>query len=470
MKKPCIFLALILSLTVLCLPASAAALGDVDGNSKIEAADARLALRAAVGLEDYAAGSEAFKAADADKNGKIEAADARVILRAAVGLEQLPDEDQPASVQEIADFYKAAVRRVKDGEAGYTKAEWQTVDQLKLSNLSAVNNSIQKIVDGLLTTEEKARADASVNETGTEEAMRRFPAFTLTDYSWIASANCTDEGGNYRIKIVMADEDTPQNAQSSFLAQVTNSVLYWDDIEKELSNYKISKVEDAHVLYRATEIDALITPDGRFISLTHTLHAEITIGSARLLLTNLKNLGGTLENVADFSAFSYASSVPMLQGVLEIADFYKAAVNKVKNDGAAGYTKKEWQAMSDVHLMGGAVDNLILNTVDSLITTEGNAENQEYRKGSETAKNRFVPFTLTDYSKIASASCISVGNNYKIKIVMADEDTPKNRESSFLGQVSNSVLYWDTDIQPQLSVYKISDVQDAHVLYSATEI
>ncbi len=62
-------------------------LGDVDGTGKIESNDARLALRAAVGL-DKLTGNQP-KAADADKNGKIEANDARLILRAAVGLEQL---------------------------------------------------------------------------------------------------------------------------------------------------------------------------------------------------------------------------------------------------------------------------------------------------------------------------------------------------------------------------------------------
>ncbi|MBQ3537363.1 MAG: amidase domain-containing protein [Clostridia bacterium] len=61
--------------------------GDVDGNGKITAADARIALRCSVGLESL---SEAeLKAADADKNGKITAADARLILRASVGLESL---------------------------------------------------------------------------------------------------------------------------------------------------------------------------------------------------------------------------------------------------------------------------------------------------------------------------------------------------------------------------------------------
>lgn len=61
--------------------------GDVDNNKKVEVADARLALRAAIGLDTIAAGTNAFKAADVDFNSKIEPADARLILRYAVGLE-----------------------------------------------------------------------------------------------------------------------------------------------------------------------------------------------------------------------------------------------------------------------------------------------------------------------------------------------------------------------------------------------
>ncbi len=63
--------------------------GDVDANGKTEAADARLALRAAVGLDVL---SEAEKnAADVDQNKTVDATDARLILRAAVGLEKLPE-------------------------------------------------------------------------------------------------------------------------------------------------------------------------------------------------------------------------------------------------------------------------------------------------------------------------------------------------------------------------------------------
>ncbi len=60
--------------------------GDVDGNGVISAADARLALRASVGLEKYEEGSVYYKAADINGEG-LSSSDARIILRASVGLE-----------------------------------------------------------------------------------------------------------------------------------------------------------------------------------------------------------------------------------------------------------------------------------------------------------------------------------------------------------------------------------------------
>lgn len=64
-------------------------LGDVDFSGKFEAADARLALRAAVKLDEL--DEKAFFVADVTGNGNLEAADARLILRAAVRLEDTSD-------------------------------------------------------------------------------------------------------------------------------------------------------------------------------------------------------------------------------------------------------------------------------------------------------------------------------------------------------------------------------------------
>lgn len=66
---------------------AAVKLGDVDFDGNITASDARLALRRAVDLEDYAPGSREYIACDVDVDRTVTAGDARMILRAAVGLE-----------------------------------------------------------------------------------------------------------------------------------------------------------------------------------------------------------------------------------------------------------------------------------------------------------------------------------------------------------------------------------------------
>ena len=64
-------------------------LGDVDNDGEIKSQDARLALRAAVGLEAFEEGTPEFLAADVTKDGEIKSDDARLILRVAVNLETL---------------------------------------------------------------------------------------------------------------------------------------------------------------------------------------------------------------------------------------------------------------------------------------------------------------------------------------------------------------------------------------------
>ncbi|MBR3596770.1 MAG: dockerin type I repeat-containing protein [Clostridia bacterium] len=62
-------------------------IGDVDGDGGISSSDARIALRAAVGLEEVT--PDMIATVDVDKDKSITASDARLILRAAVGLEKL---------------------------------------------------------------------------------------------------------------------------------------------------------------------------------------------------------------------------------------------------------------------------------------------------------------------------------------------------------------------------------------------
>ena len=65
--------------------------GDVDTNGKVTSADARLSLRASVGLVTVPESYLRAIIMDVDADGKLTAADSRLILRASVGLENLAD-------------------------------------------------------------------------------------------------------------------------------------------------------------------------------------------------------------------------------------------------------------------------------------------------------------------------------------------------------------------------------------------
>lgn len=77
-----------------------AMMGDINSDEKVTAADARLALRAAVGLENLSPAQKL--AADVDFDKKITASDARSILRAAVALEKLTPEHLNYSAADLA--------------------------------------------------------------------------------------------------------------------------------------------------------------------------------------------------------------------------------------------------------------------------------------------------------------------------------------------------------------------------------
>lgn len=214
---------------------------------------------------------------------------------------------KPGTTQEIVDFYKKAANDIKaNGIAGYTKKEWQVVDEINIG-AAPINSAVKGVLGNFMTTEDKA--ENQVSAKGSDDAKKRFPEFTLTDYSQVASATCEENGGNYVIKIVMKDEDTPKK-QGSMLGQVTNSILYWEDIDDTLKNDStVSKILTAydgiHVIYKGFTIQATMTPDGKFISLDHTADVDILIGSAKILFATITDKSGHLNNYCKYTAFQY---------------------------------------------------------------------------------------------------------------------------------------------------------------------
>ncbi len=198
-------------------------------------------------------------------------------------------------------FYKdAAHNMATKGNAGYDKVEWQVLENLKVGSIGSL---IQPFIDKFMTTKEEA--EVQVQAKGSDDAKNRFPDCTLTDLSKVKSAEKKDlANGNYEITIIMADEDTPMNEESSFLAKVTSSVLFWEDIEETIKNDVpiVSAINSRSVNYTGYKITAEMTKDGKFVSLGH--YATVIINANAKIGITL-DVGGTLYNNCEYSNFKY---------------------------------------------------------------------------------------------------------------------------------------------------------------------
>lgn len=126
------FALVILSVCVLlcafCFSSLAAKTGDVDGDNTVKAGDARLILRAAVGLEKFDAVKTLL--GDIDFDGKLTAGDARLALRGAVGLEKVPSKAYANEYEAFADGHFSADITGAIGEYNETMALAVTEDSI----------------------------------------------------------------------------------------------------------------------------------------------------------------------------------------------------------------------------------------------------------------------------------------------------------------------------------------------------
>ena len=168
----------------------------------------------------------------------------------------------------------------------------------------------KKKVAETLKLEEKSNkeedAEVQVQAKGSDEAKGRFPDCTLTDLSKVASATMKVlPNGNYQITIIMADEDTPMNKESSFLAKVTSSILFWEGIQETIDGLSVIKaVNSKSVLYNDYKIVAEMKPNGQFVSLGHFATVDIN-ANAKITLVGDIALSGKLLNTCKYSDFKY---------------------------------------------------------------------------------------------------------------------------------------------------------------------
>ncbi len=151
----------------------------------------------------------------------------------------------------------------------------------------------------------------------------------------------------------------------------------------------------------------------------------------------------------------------------EICNFYAKAVNDIKNNGSASYNKIEFQTITTFNITGNSmVDGVIKNIASNYFKDEASADHQVAEKGQDSSKSKMLGWSLTDLSKVTSATLTQNGGNYDIVIKMADEDTPHKGGNSHLDQVG-TVLLWE-DIETELNgISQIKEWQgNIHVVYT----
>lgn len=441
--------------------------GDLNNDGVVAPDDARSALRYAVSLENwdtiekrcYNAKTYNFRlAADINYDGFVSVSDARTILRIAVGLETVDYENLNTltTTQQILEFYNRAVHAVKvGGNAGYTKTAWQAVDSNQ-KILDVCNGKFFDHVNTYITSEGEAKGVAY--GIGTKNARCTFPDFTLNDYSKVKSAACmVNAAGNYVMTIVFEDSDTTSLNNGSFIFKATDQHITWkEDVEPVLaSSSHITNWKGENVTTKNFTIIAELTPNGKFISLTHQADAvlsveELNTNQMLVIPVTYNNVSAVVHTKTVYNAFNYSSGFkginykkPAAYGTIEdIGDYLGGLINEIAYNAKAGYTKTMSQSIdTDNTNLNCTTDRKIKSYLtSSVITTE---------KGTQAAWMNFPPFDMYKYDWVETASCtVNENGNYVFVMVFHDVDTTSSEKYNVLQSVTEDLIYFDTDIAP----------------------
>lgn len=275
--------------------------GDVNGDGKVAADDARLALRGAIMLDILDA--DETQAADVDGASGVTAADARLILRAAVNLETL-GYTLPYDEETVLAAYSRVMNGFKNSPSPFTKKEYQEIPE-KNKNLGLLGNTILSIAANYITTENVA----PWIEHQASDAYKDFPVYKspmgcmLNDTSAIESFTSKDNGdGTVTISLTLKPELDPEPISegsahsSSKIGAIFNPISH-TKINNELTKIKLIKVNNYNLTY--TDCTATLTysyKDFGFVSLTQVMNVDIGLnvtafititGSARVTDTML---------------------------------------------------------------------------------------------------------------------------------------------------------------------------------------
>ena len=196
-------------------------------------------------------------------------------------------DQNPIEIAPLKSFQNAIDKIVKDGAAGYDKKAWQSIEgnglelaaESSLVNalLGALKGTLTDLIKGFMTAEEDASVANSAK--GSPEAMDRMPASNCTE-QYVQSATATKDGDNFKVVIVMRTQQNPKKTDTDGLRVMSKDILYMEDVEDTIKNDStvsavVKELKVGTIDYVDYTITAIMTPDGKFVSIDHDCIADL---------------------------------------------------------------------------------------------------------------------------------------------------------------------------------------------------
>ena len=119
----------------------------------------------------------------------------------------------PKTKAEIVAYYNEAVTKLKTDKPGYSMRDRTIIDKDKITSSSGLLSGAIRLVFPMIQNLFTKWSDPSVKAKGSSHDG--FPPKGEIKPEWIKSATCTESGGNYRIKLVVVDENLPDLPDST---------------------------------------------------------------------------------------------------------------------------------------------------------------------------------------------------------------------------------------------------------------